>query len=381
MSRIARRQYLIAILERYQKARKGEKAIILNEFCAVCGYHRKYAIRILNSPIPIRQKRPGPSKRYDHDVLIHLKSLWYAMGRICSRRLKKALPEWLSYYECPLDDIVKQKLLRISHSTIDRLLKPERKQHGVRTTKPAKYWYKSRIAIQPDEFGLKEPGSVTADTVAHCGESAAGVFIYTLTMTDLASTLTVNRAIWGKTQEEVKKALNHLEENLSFPIKNFKSDSGSEFINKMMYQYLNERESPVIFFRTRPYHKNDNCHVEQKNFTHVRTLFGYERLDQLELVPLMNEIYENYWNPLQNFFLPTIKLINKERVGAKIKRTYDETSTPFERLIKSEHLSAEQKAKLKSQKAKLNPFQLRLEMELKLKEFWELQRKLKSKAD
>ena len=155
----------------------------------------------------------------------------------------------------------------------------------------------------------------------------------------------------------------------------------AKFINKMMYQYLNERESPVIFFRTRPYHKNDNCHVEQKNFTHVRTLFGYERLDQLELVPLMNEIYENYWNPLQNFFLPTIKLINKERVGAKIKRTYDETSTPFERLIKSEHLSAEQKAKLKSQKAKLNPFQLRLEMELKLKEFWELQRKLKSKAD
>ena len=380
MSRIARRQYLIAILERYQKARKGEKAIILNEFCAVCGYHRKYAIRILNRPIPIRLKRPGPIRRYDQAVLIHLKSLWYAMGRICSRRVQKALPEWLAYYEIQLEDVIKQKLLRISHSTIDRLLRSERKQQGISTTKPAKYWYKSRIAIQPDEFGLKEPGSVTADTVAHCGESVAGTFIYTLTMTDLASTLTVNRAIWGKTQEEVRDALRHLENNLSFPLKNFKSDSGSEFINKMMYQYLNSREEPVVFFRTRPYHKNDNCHVEQKNFTHVRTLFGYERFDHPDLVPLMNEIYENYWNPLQNFFLPTIKLINKERIGSKIKRTYDETATPFERLVKSEYLSDEEKAKLKSQKAKLNPFHLRLEMELKLKEFWELQRKLKSKA-
>ena len=380
MSRIARRQYLIAILERYQNAKKNEKAIILNEFCAVCGYHRKYAIRILNSPISIKQKRPGPPKRYGDDVLVHLRALWYAMGRICSRRVRRALPEWMLFYEAPMEDAVRQRLLKISHSTIDRLLKSERKQHGVSTTKPAKYWYKSRIAIQPDEFGIKEPRSVTADTVAHCGESAGGTFIYTMTMTDLASTLTVNRAIWGKTQEEVKNALNHLETNLSFPLKNFKSDSGSEFINKTMYQFLNNREDPVVFFRTRPYHKNDNCHVEQKNFTHVRTLFGYERLDHPELIPLMNEIYENYWNPLQNFFLPTIKLINKERIGAKIKRTYDETSTPFERLVKSEHLSDEQKEKLKAQKSKLNPFHLRLEMELKLKEFWDLQRKLKSKA-
>lgn len=380
MSRIARRQYLIAIIERYQKATKREKAIILNEFCAVCGYHRKYAIRVLNSPISIRKNRPGPPKRYNEEVLVHLKALWYAMGRICSKRVRKALPEWISYYTTPITDNVKLKLLKISSSSIDRLLKPERKQHGVGTTKPAKYWYKSRISIQPDEFGLKEPGSVTADTVAHCGESAAGTFIYTLTMTDLASTLTVNRSIWGKTQEEVKNALNELEKNLSFPLKNFKSDSGSEFINKTMYQYLNDRESPVVFFRTRPYHKNDNCHVEQKNFTHVRTLFGYERLDHPELVPLMNEIYEKYWNPLQNFFLPTIKLINKERIGTKIKRTYDETATPFERLVKSEHLTDEQKENLKIQKSLLNPFHLRIEMELKLKEFWEMQRKLKSKA-
>lgn len=380
MSRIAKRQYLMAIKERYQKARKAEKAIILNEFCAVCGYHRKYAIRILNSPISIRQKRSGPPARYNAEVLAHLKALWYAMGRICSKRVRKALPEWLSHYKTPITDVVKQQLLKISPSSIDRLLKPERKQHGVATTKPAKYWYKSRIAIQPDEFGLKEPGSVTADTVAHCGESVAGTFIYTLTITDLASTLTVNRSIWGKTQDQVKDALSKLEANLSFPLKNFKSDSGSEFINKTMYQYLNDRESPVVFFRTRPYHKNDNCHVEQKNFTHVRTLFGYDRLDHPELVPLMNEIYENYWNPLQNYFLPTIKLIKKERIGAKIKRTYDETAIPFERLVKSEHLTDEQKEKLKKQKSLLNPFHLRIEMELKLREFWELHRKLKSKV-
>lgn len=380
MSRIARLQYLMAIIERYQKGGRRQKCEILNEFCAVCGYHRKYAIRILNKPIGVRNKKPGPAKRYKEEVLIHLRALWLATGRICSKRLYKAIPEWLTYYSTPIDENIKQQLLKISPATIDRALRPDRKQYGVGTTKPAKYWHKSRIPIQPDEFGIKEPGSVTADTVAHCGESAAGTFINTLTITDLATTLTVNRAIWGKTQEEVRNAMDHLEKNLAFPLKNFKSDCGSEFINKMMYQYLNSRQSPVVFFRTRPYYKNDNCHVEQKNFTHVRTLFGYERLDHPELVPLMNEIYEKYWNPLQNFFLPTIKLIDKKRIGTRIKRTYDETATPFERLVKSEYLKDDQKEKLEKQKSLLDPFHLRMEMESKLNDFWELQRKLKSKA-
>jgi hypothetical protein len=380
MSRIARRQYLIAILERYKKSGKKEKSLILNEFCAVCGYNRKYAVRLLNNPLAVRSKRPGRIPKYTGDTVKHLLALWYAMGRICSKRLCKGIPEWLTYYSAPIEDKTRQLLMEISPSTIDRLLKPERKRQGLSTTKPSKYWYKSRIAIQPDEFGSKEPGTMTADTVAHCGESASGPFINTITMTDLYSTWTVNRAVWTKNQSEIKQGISSLEANLGFTIKSFKSDSGSEFINKVMYDYFNQRENPVVFFRTRPYHKNDNCHVEQKNFTHVRTLFGYERLDFAELVPLMNEIYDLYWNPLQNFFLPTIKLVSKERVGKKIKRGYDETTTPFGRLVKSEIISDEEKDKLIKLKSQLNPFHLRIEMEIKLKEFWEIHRQLKSKA-
>jgi hypothetical protein len=381
MSRLARRQYLIAIVERYQKAKKGEKGMILNEFCAVCGYSRKYAIRILNHHPPVRGKKPGRAPRYEGDVVKHLTALWYATGRICSKRFQKALPEWIKYYS-PIDSETEGLLLKISPATIDRLLKPERKKQGLSTTKPAKYWYKSRIAIQPDEFGMKEPGFITADTVAHCGESAAGPFVNTITVTDLASTWTVNRAIWTKNQEEVKQGLSCLESRLAFSIKSFKSDSGSEFINKHMYDFFNQRNRPVVFFRTRPYHKNDNCHVEQKNFTHVRTLFGYARIDDQELVVLMNEIYELYWNPLQNFFLPTIKLVEKKRIGVKVKRFYEEPKTPFERLVNSEYISDEQKRSLREQKSKLNPFHLRLELEIKIKEFWEIQmqRRASSKA-
>lgn len=380
MSRIARRQYLIAILERYRKSTKTQKKVILNEFCAICGYSRKYAIRLLNQPLSVRTQKPGRQAKYNESVVLHLKALWYAMGRICSKRVCKAIPEWLEYYSAPIDGDMKRLLSEISPATIDRLLRNERRQKGLSTTKPAKYWYKSRIAIQPSDFAINEPGHVTADTVAHGGDSAAGPFINTITMTDLATTWTVNRAVWTKTQDEIKNGLTHLESNLAFALKSFKSDSGSEFINRHMYKHFNEREAPVVFFRTRPYHKNDNCHVEQKNFTHVRTLFGYERLDHQELVDRMNEIYDFYWNPLQNFFLPTIKLIDKKREGKKVKRSYDETTTPFERLVKSDQISDEQKATLIQNKAQLNPFHLRIEMELKLKDFWELYRQLKSKA-
>jgi hypothetical protein len=153
------------------------------------------------------------------------------------------------------------------------------------------------------------------------------------------------------------------------------ADSGSEFMNKEMLKFTNYGDR-IEFTRSRPYKKNDNCYVEQKNFTHVRELFGYERFEDPQLLDLMNDIYGNYWNPLQNYFLPTYKLKEKIRVGGMIRKKYDRPETPFTRLISSPHLSETQKKKLREQKEKLDPFQLKKTLELKLKDFFDLVRKV-----
>lgn len=369
MSHSSKRQYLIAILERYQNSTKKEKKFILDEFCSICGYSRNYAIRLLNSPLSPPVKRPGRTAKYSEEVCNHLISLWHAMGRICSKRMKKALPEWLEYYESSsLTPEIEAQLIEMSPATIDRKLKNERTGKGRSTTKPSQYWYKSRIPIQAEDSHVKEPGFVTSDTVAHCGDSVAGQFAHSLTVTDLATTWTENRATWRKGKVVIRDAMNSIENTFPFPITGFKSDCGSEFINDELFKYFVQRDEPVQFYRSRPYQKNDNCHVEQKNLTHVRRLFGYDRFEEEELVDLMNDIYENYWNPLQNFFIPTMKLQEKKRFGAKIKKVFDEPMTPYQRILNSEYVSADLKNKLKERKQHLNPFKLRMGLETKLKE-------------
>lgn len=362
----------MAILERYQKSSKKDKKLILDEFCAICGYSRKYAIRVLNGQLIIPVTKRGTKPKYTAEVQNYLKGLWHAMGRICSKRMKKALPEWLTYdSNSQLTEPIKIQLTSISPATIDRLLRSERKGKGRSTTTPSRYWYKSRIPIQAEDSHIKDPGFVTSDTVAHCGEAIAGSYAHSLTVTDLASAWTENRALWRKGKTAVCIAMKDVEESIPFPITGFKSDCGTEFINDELFKYFIERTSPVQFYRSRPYQKNDNCHVEQKNLTHVRRLFGYDRFDSTELVDLMNDIYKNYWNPLQNFFIPTMKLIEKKRVEAKIKKKFDEPKTPYNRVIESESVSNELKEKLTIRKNQLNPFELRRGLEIKLKIFSE----------
>lgn len=164
------------------------------------------------------------------------------------------------------------------------------------------------------------------------------------------------------------EALKGIEESLPFPMMTFKSDSGSEFMNWAMVGYLQTRASPVKVVRSRPYRKNDNCYVEQKNFTHVRELFGYERIDRPELVEWMNRIYTELWNPLHNFFYPSQKLLRKTRIGSRIKKEYDSPATPFARVLACEHTSEHQKQELRRRKSALNPVDLsdQLEKEIKL---------------
>ena len=371
MSHSAKRQYLIAIKDRYQKASRSEKRFILDEFCAVCGYHRKHAIRLLTRPILVRLKRPGPQVRYSEEVVQHLVALWNAMGQICSQRLRAGLCEWLEYYQhSDLSDAIRRDLLAMSAATIDRKLSGHRKKlKGISTTRRSKWWYKCRIPVHTENIDEREPGFILADTVAHCGDNAGGNFANTLTVTDLGSTWTENRAVWTKTQESIKCAMQDIENHLPFSVNAFKSDSGTEFINQTLYKHFIERPRPVMFFRTRPYHKNDNCHVEQKNFTHVRVLFGYERIDHQHLIEMMNKIYQDIWNPLHNFFIPSFKLEEKVRDGAKIIKKFQSPRTPYQRLMESQTLTPTEKERLETLKKAANPFTLRLELEAKLTEF------------
>ena len=383
MSHQLKREYLIVIRERYRNSSRGKKSVILDEFCQVCGYARKYAIAILNGRIePCERRARGRQVKYTAEVVFHLARLWRAMGMPGSTKLKAALPEWLEYDEHPAtaeQPELKRKLLEISRPQMDRLLKIHRlePEKGLSSTRPGCNRVKNQIPIQAKDWNITKPGQqMQGDTVAHCGNALIGQFVNSLTVTDIHSAWTENRALWGKGSARVIEAMRDIEMRLPFVLRGFKSDSGSEFMNQELIVYFRENrpDVPVQFTRSRPYKKDDNCYVEQKNFTHVRELFGYARLDLQELVGLMNTIYKEIWCPLQNFFMPTQKLLRKTRIGARIKKEYESAMTPYQRLMNSPDLSAEQKQVLKSRKAVLNPFQLQKELKVRLEEFEEILR-------
>lgn len=366
-----KRAYLEEIRYRYKKSTKKIKGMILDEFCQVCDLTRKHAIRILNGSTNPRIKRPGPKSKYQReDVLKALKELWSLMNQMCSKKMAVAFIDWLPFYEAR--DEVKLLLLQMSASTIDRLLRSHRNplQRGKSTTRAS--LIKNRIPLKLLDGQITMPGYFEADTVAHCGNSLAGEFGNSLTMTDLYSGWTENRALWTKTAEKVVQQLKDIEERLPFTMVGVATDNGSEFINDEVLGYLVNREAPVNMIRRRPYKKNDNAHVEQKNWTHVRQLFGYDRVDEAILVPMMNEIYRAYWNPLQNYFTPVLKLKSKERIGGRVKKVYDIPQTPFKRLLDSSYVPESEKAKLKDTYCTKNPVYLKKEMDKKLKVFFEL---------
>jgi hypothetical protein len=371
MGRNSKSEYLRAIWDRYQRAGRRYKTKILDEFCAVCGYTRKYAIGLLGRKPGRRRKKPGPARRYDVRVFEPLKALWLACEQLCSKRLKAALPLWLPFYEAEqgaLEESVRRKLLRISAATIDRLLKKERARYrgkGLCGTRPGGR-LKQQIPIRTDNDDVDRPGFLEADTVAHCGNSLAGDFIWSLTFTDIFCQWTENRAVWNKGAAGVLEQVKDMEAQLPFELLGFDVDNGSEFLTHHLWRYLLDRPRPVPLTRSRPYRKNDQAHVEQKNWTHVRQLLGYQRLEQPELVPGINELYRT-WGLLHNCFHPNLKLLSKTRQGAKTIRKYGPPQTPYQRLIQSEHLTPEQKQKLQSQFQQLNPLRLKEQLEQQLK--------------
>jgi hypothetical protein len=380
MSLKSRREYLERIRGRYERAGREHKSKILDEFCANCGYHRKHSLRLLNSKAGQLKKRAGPKPMYG-EALESLKAIWLASDQPCSKRLKAVLAEWLPYYPASLQ--VKDQLLQISPATMDRLLRPARVQFGRKRrcgTKPGSL-LKQHIPIRTSNADITQPGFIEADTVAHCGGSMAGEFVWTLTFTDVSSGYTLCRAIWNKGHTAIHQHLQDLEALLPFKLLAFDCDNGGEFLNYALVAHFCQRPKPVAFTRCRPYHKNDNAHVEQKNWSVVRQLLGYDRLGYVEVVDLLNDLYRNEWAQYVNFFSPTLKLKEKKRVGARYVKTYEPAQTPYRRLLKSAALSAMAKKQLRLERAGLDPFKLRRRIEQKLKTIFQLIRAKRREED
>lgn len=381
---IMKRHELIAnhikrIQDRYQDADKPHKKVILDEFCHTWGVGRKYAIRCLGGKTQPSGKKAGRPSRYDGSLVEHLTVLWHSMERVCPKRMKAALPIWIPFYRAPgFDPKLKAQILQMSPSTIERFLKRGRKTlKGLSGTKRAKF-FKYKIPLHAFCEKVVNAGHVSVDTVAHCGDSLLGQFAWSLTLTDRLTAWTENRATFSKNANEIEKALRSIEAGLPFALLSLQSDCGTEFLNYTMMKLLHNRPQPVIMTRSRPYHKNDNAHVEQKNFTHVREVFGYDRIEQQALIDLMNEIYRDYWNPLHNFFLPSMKLKEKFRNGARITKRYDDPATPYERFMLAPNVAEEKKELLQARFKTLNPFELKRALEKKLDLFFGLLRQSKA---
>lgn len=373
----AKKEYVKAMRERYGRMGRQGRTLLLNEFCAMMGCHRKSAIRCLNGPEGTAAKRPGPKAQYGEAELRVLKEIWLAAEQPCGKRLKGTVELWLPAYEkrWPVSPGVKKRLIKMSSSTMDRLLKPVRarqRRKGLGGTKPGSL-LKTQIPIRAESWNEDRPGYMEADTVSHGGETSAGESVWSLTFTDIWSGWTENAAVWNKGAAGVKERLRMMEEKLAFELLGFDCDNGSEFLNHHLWSYLREREKPVLFTRSRPYRKNDQAHVEQKNWTHVRQLVGYDRFENRALVEPLNDLYEK-WGLLHNYFCPTMKLKAKSREGAKVKRSYEEPKTPYRRLMESPHVKEEKKKELKKVMKGLDPFTLKAQIEAQLRRIHSLNR-------
>ena len=244
-------------------------------------------------------------------------------------------------------------------------------KRGRSTTKPGTL-LKKHIPIKTKQWDEERPGYIEADTVAHCGGSLAGEFAYTVDTVDIATGWTEQRAVLGKGETGVLLRLKDIESSYPFPLLGFDSDNGGEFINYHALKYFTQREKPVEFTRSREYESNDNAHVEQKNWTHVRQYLGYDRLDDPRVVDLMNELYTSEWRTYLNFFLPSVKLLSKERIGSKTIKKHDKPKTPYQRALESKHVKPDVKEHLRNQFKTSNPFELKKGMEKKLARIFNL---------
>lgn len=382
MSQRAIKEYVGRTRYRYQAMRtRKAKSCVLDEFCATTEYERKHAIKLLNGRAGHRQRAPGRKRKYDREVKEVLEKIWMMSDQLCSKLLKPVIGIYLKSYERHIGSVTEEtrrKLFHISPATIDRLLISERVSTAKwrRRVGRSASRLKKEVPIRTGPWEVKEPGWLEADAVAHCGGSMAGNFIWSITYKDIVSCWTESRAVWNRSADSVKERTADLEKVLPFTILGLDVDNGPEFLNWSLFWFCKKRNPIIELTRSRAYQKNDNAHVEQRNWTHVRQLLGYDRLEDPEMVDLINDLYANEWSLFKNLFCPSMKLINKQRVGSRYIKKFDDPMTPCQRLLKSEQVPEVQKARLRKLLDQNDPYILRQNIERKLEKILNYEQKV-----
>ena len=380
----AKSEYVTQMRDRYVRAKtRQEKGRLLAEAMTVTGYHRKALIRAWRRPErdPHRKRPRGRVRRYGPAAIRALRAIWETAGYPWSVRLKALLPTWVPWARkrLSLSSAVEAQLRTISARQIDRVLAPEKRQIRRRQygrTKPGTL-LKHHIPIKTDHWDVTEPGFTEVDLVSHSGDCADGDFLQSLDMTDIHTTWVETGAVLGKSQIRVQEALEQLRQQLPFTLRGIDSDNGSEFINAHLHGYC--QAQGIQFTRGRPYKKDDNAHVEQKNWTHVRKHMGYLRYDTEAARIAMNDVYADL-RLLQNLFLPSVKLQSKERVGARLRRRYGVPRTPLERVQACRQADAAKVAALVALRARLDPFALAARIDRKLERVYALASSRRTKS-
>ena len=385
------RQAVTAVtVQRYRQGSKKVKQQILNEFCETTGYCRGYARFVLRNhgrQVWLRSKRVmvGDARRrqqrlkprfYDEPVAHELRKLWELLNYSCGKRLVAIMPELIAkleqFGELRVTPVTKEKLLRISAATVDRLLQPERRKQQLRRrshTKPGTL-LKHQIPIRTfAEWDEQQPGFAEIDLVAHDGGLAVGDYCQTLDLTDVCTGWTETEAVPNKAQVWVFAAIQTIRARLPFPLRGLDSDNGSEFVNTELLRYC--KQQSITFTRTRPYRKNDNCYVEQKNYSVVRQTVGYQRFDTAAELIVLKQLYATL-RLYTNFFQPTMKLKSKERFGSRVKKSYHAPQTPYQRVLASAAVSSADKKRLQRQYRQLNPAALKRELDKQRQELFRL---------
>jgi len=380
MSMTSKRELLTIVSPRYVTATGAEKQRILAEFVATTGYHRKYALTLLNHPphprsCPVRRPR---AQTYTPAVQRALVRLWEIADRICSKRLVPGLPALIDalerHGELTLDPPTRTLLLTLSPATTDRLLASTRRAalpRGRTTTKPGSL-LKHQIPIRTSaDWDDARPGFLEIDLVAHGGESASGEYVHSLVLTDIATQWTECIALPNRGEQAVGTAIAHARTLLPVPMRGLDSDNGGEFINHHLYRYC-EREQ-ITFTRCRPYKKNDQCHVEQKNYSIVRQTIGYDRYEGAAACAALATVYTAL-RRYTNFFQPSVQLVGKKREGGKMIKRYDVAQTPYQRMLSAPTVKKDVKERLCDEYLTLNPAALRRQIEAAQDALWRLAR-------
>jgi hypothetical protein len=373
MSVRTKTEVLAKLRRRYLSAGLEHKSKLINEAVELFGYHRKAAIRALNAAGGFGVNIGGgrPREYESKELLPVLRKIWRAADYPCGRRLASMLPDWVSGYEDyekKVPDRIKEPLLKASARTLDRLLQPLRaRRRRPHLTRPGSL-LRQQIPIRGSLWEEGKAGWLEVDTVALCGGSVAGDFIWMVDAVDYVTAWVSVRAMWNRGQESTLRALMDMEQTLPFALLGLDSDNGGEFLNHHVLKWLQKRPRPVYMTRSRPYKKDDNAHVEQKNWTHIRQWFGYERYDNAEAVEPMNQLVRGPYSQLLNCFHANLKLERTERKDGRVKKVYEKPRTPLARVLESQEVCEKTKERLSQEKRKLNPFALKAEVERRLKE-------------